>query len=192
MERVIDHGKWSLIDPATDPRLAETHGKEFEDIYLKLEAEGKVVQTIDAEELWHRLLTKIFQHGTFWPCFKDEVNARYSQRQSGIVHHSNLCLTGDTRVVVSRDGVLVEETIKDLVGNFHGTLVKSYNTKTKTTEFKPVTNGALMKKKTRVMRITDSETGRSIRCTPEHKVWTANRGYVEAQHLKVTDTLNIG
>lgn len=91
MERVIDHGKWSLIDPATDPRLAESHGKEFEDIYLKLEAEGKVVQTIDAEELWHRLLTKIFQHGTFWPCFKDEVNARYSQRRSGIVHHSNLC-----------------------------------------------------------------------------------------------------
>lgn len=192
MERVADGGKWSLIDPATDPRLARTYGAEFEAIYLQLEAEGRVVSTIEAEDLWHLILSKIFQQGTFWPCFKDENNARYPQRRSGMVHHSNLCLTGDTQVDVIRDGKLVQEDLKSLVANFEGVEVKSYNAKTKTTEFKPVTAGALMKRKTQIMRVTDTATGKSIRVTPEHKVWTENRGYVEARSLRSEDTLRIG
>jgi ribonucleoside-diphosphate reductase alpha chain len=91
MERVINHGTWSLIDPAVEPRLTETYGAEFEELYTKLEQEGKFVQQVDAETLWNQLLTKIFQQGTFWPCFKDEINIRYGQRRSGVVHHSNLC-----------------------------------------------------------------------------------------------------
>lgn len=91
MERVINHGTWSLIDPAVEPRLTETYGAEFEDLYTKLEQEGKFIQQVDAETLWNQLLTKIFQQGTFWPCFKDEINIRYGQRRSGVVHHSNLC-----------------------------------------------------------------------------------------------------
>ena len=34
-------------------------------------------------------------------------------------------------------------------------------------------------------------SGKYIICTPEHKVWTENRGYVEAQVLKENDTLQI-
>ena len=189
MERVINHGTWSLIDPAVEPRLTETYGAEFEELYTKLEQEGKFVQQVDAETLWNQLLTKIFQQGTFWPCFKDEINIRYGQRRSGVVHHSNLCLTGDTKVTVIRNGNMVEETLEELVRDFKGVKVLSYNTETKTTEFKSVTNGALMSSSTKVMRIIAHGTDSSIRCTPEHKVWTDNRGYVEAQNLLHSDRI---
>ena len=41
------------------------------------------------------------------------------------------------------------------------------------------------------MKITDEESGKSIVVTPDHKVYTKNRGYVMAKHLKETDILNI-
>ena len=31
------------------------------------------------------------------------------------------------------------------------------------------------------------DNGMELRCTPGHKVFTTNRGYVEAQHLTVDD-----
>ena len=40
------------------------------------------------------------------------------------------------------------------------------------------------------MKITD-ESGKFIVCTPEHKIYTKNRGWVEAQHLLEDDTLDL-
>ena len=58
--------------------------------------------------------------------------------------------------------------------------------------YKPVTAGALMRKDAQLMRITDEDTGKFIECTPDHKVWTENRGYVMAKELKEDDILKIG
>jgi intein/homing endonuclease len=41
------------------------------------------------------------------------------------------------------------------------------------------------------MEIIDSDTGKSIQCTPEHKIYTKNRGYVMAKDLNEEDILEI-
>jgi len=41
------------------------------------------------------------------------------------------------------------------------------------------------------MKITDEESGNSIVVTPEHQVFTKNRGYVVAKDLTETDELVI-
>ena len=41
------------------------------------------------------------------------------------------------------------------------------------------------------MQITDEETGIKIRCTPDHMIFTKNRGYVMAKDLNVDDVLMI-
>ena len=41
------------------------------------------------------------------------------------------------------------------------------------------------------MRITDEESGKSVVVTPEHKVFTKNRGDVMAKDLVETDELVI-
>ena len=48
-----------------------------------------------------------------------------------------------------------------------------------------------MSKKAKVMKITDDRSGKSIICTPEHQVWTENRGYVMAKDLITEDILKI-
>lgn len=40
-----------------------------------------------------------------------------------------------------------------------------------------------------ILEVTFTD-GATIRCTPGHKIWTDNRGWVEARHLLTTDTLN--
>ena len=58
-------------------------------------------------------------------------------------------------------------------------------------EYKKITKAAMTAKKAKLMRITDSETGKSITCTPDHKVYTSNRGYVKAAELLPDDKLVI-
>ena len=69
--------------------------------------------------------------------------------------------------------------------------VLSYNTETNQQEWKPITAFAETSPKAKVMKITDEETGKSIVVTPEHKVFTKNRGYVMAKDLTETDELVI-
>jgi len=69
--------------------------------------------------------------------------------------------------------------------------VLSYNTETNQQEWKPITAFAETSPKVKVMRITDEESGKSIVVTPEHKVFTKNRGYVMAKDLTETDELMI-
>ena len=67
--------------------------------------------------------------------------------------------------------------------------VFSRNLKLGKDEFKQITNFALTMKNAKLIKITDEKSGSSIKCTPEHKVFTVNRGYVEAKFLKEDDEL---
>jgi ribonucleotide reductase alpha subunit len=67
--------------------------------------------------------------------------------------------------------------------------VLSYNTETNQQEWVPITAFAETSPKAKVMKITDEESGKSIVVTPEHKVFTKNRGYVMAKDLTETDEL---
>jgi len=91
MERVRDREEWSLFSAAEVPELHETFGEEFRAHYLKAEADGKAVRKLDALGLWKKMIGKLFETGTYWPCFKDASNERYPQKGSGVVHSSNLC-----------------------------------------------------------------------------------------------------
>ena len=69
--------------------------------------------------------------------------------------------------------------------------VLSYNIQSNQEEWKPIIAFAETSPKTKVMKITDEESGKSIVVTPEHKVFTKNRGYVMAKDLIETDELVI-
>ena len=69
--------------------------------------------------------------------------------------------------------------------------VLSFNTETNQQEWKPITAFAETSPKSKVMKITDEESGKSIVVTPEHQVFTKNRGYVMAKDLTESDELVI-
>jgi len=65
----------------------------------------------------------------------------------------------------------------------------SYNIDTKEVEYKEISDAGLISESAEVLEIIDEETGQKIVCTPDHKVYTSNRGYVSAKDLKEDDEL---
>ena len=91
MQRVKDNGEWTLFCPHEAPGLADCHGKEFETLYTKYEAEKRGRKTIKAQELWFAILDSQIETGTPYMLFKDAANAKSNQQNLGTIKSSNLC-----------------------------------------------------------------------------------------------------
>jgi ribonucleoside-triphosphate reductase len=115
----------------------------------------------------------------------------------------NPCLTGDTLITVrDHDTVSGEETVgtggeyqiplKNLVELCQSTnlppLVLSYNVDTKKTEWDILDAAALTRKDATIIEL-NLEGGETIKLTPDHKVFTENRGWIEAAQLTEEDVL---
>ncbi len=96
MKRVFEDGKWTLFSPSEVPDLHDLTGKAFEERYEYYEAlteynKIKVYKTIQAKDLWRKMLSMLFETGHPWLTFKDPCNLRSPQQHVGVVHSSNLC-----------------------------------------------------------------------------------------------------
>ena len=96
MKRVFDDGKWTLFSPSEVPDLHDLTGKAFEERYEYYEAlteynKIKLFKTVQAKDLWRKMLSMLFETGHPWLTFKDPCNLRSPQQHVGVVHSSNLC-----------------------------------------------------------------------------------------------------
>ena len=96
MERVFEGKKWTLFTPNETPELHDLSGEAFREKYEeyeKLAQEGKLkaYKEVEAEELWRKILSMLFETGHPWITFKDSCNLRSPQQHTGVIHSSNLC-----------------------------------------------------------------------------------------------------
>lgn len=96
MKRVKEGGHWTLFSPSDVPDLHDLYGKAFEKRYThyeKMADEGKLklYKRVEANLLWRKMLSMLFETGHPWITFKDPSNIRSPQDHVGVVHSSNLC-----------------------------------------------------------------------------------------------------
>ena len=124
MRRVMEKGSWTLFSPSNVPDLHDLFGADFEKAYVAYEAKAargeiKPSRTIEASDLWRKMLTMLFETGHPWITFKDACNVRSPQQHAGVVHSSNLCTeitlnTSDTETAVCNLGsVNLRQHLKD-------------------------------------------------------------------------------
>jgi ribonucleoside-diphosphate reductase alpha chain len=178
MKRVKAREKWSLFCSHKNAELCETYGEEFEKNYTLAEERGDAIKVIDAMELWKGIITALVESGAPLITFKDEHNRRNPQNHDGIIRSSNLCVTGNQRVVTS-NGIF---TAKELYENGGDNLVSGLTEISKSSPMRLIAENAT------VVRINTVE-GYSHDVTPEHKVWVTKKGWVEARNLVVGDDL---
>jgi ribonucleotide reductase alpha subunit len=75
MERVKDNGKWSLFCPNECPGLSDVYGEKFVDLYTTYEISGKARKTMNARDLWFKILDA----------------KKTNQQNLGTTKSSNLC-----------------------------------------------------------------------------------------------------
>jgi len=124
MRRVMEKGQWTLFSPSNVPDLHDKFGADFEKAYVAYEekaarGEIKPTRTLQATDLWRKMLTMLFETGHPWITFKDACNVRSPQQHAGVVHSSNLCTeitlnTSDTETAVCNLGsVNLRQHLKD-------------------------------------------------------------------------------
>lgn len=91
MKRVEAKEKWSLFCPNEAPGLFDVWGDEFEALYTKYETEGRARRTIEAQELWFKIMESQIETGNPYMMFKDACNRKSNQQNLGTIHSSNLC-----------------------------------------------------------------------------------------------------
>lgn len=114
MKRVMEKGEWTLFSPSDVPDLHDLFGTAFEKAYVAYEekarrGEIKPCKTVQAVDLWRKMLSMLFETGHPWITFKDACNVRSPQQHAGVVHSSNLCTeitlnTSDTETAVCNLG----------------------------------------------------------------------------------------
>ena len=95
MKRVMEKGQWTLFSPSDVKDLHDKFGQAFEQAYLGYEAKAAngeigLYKTVQANDLWRKMLSMLFETGHPWITFKDPCNIRSPQQHVGVVHSSNL------------------------------------------------------------------------------------------------------
>ncbi len=91
MRRVEEDSTWTLMCPNECPGLYDSHGDEFEKKYSDYEKNNKGRKTIQARELWEKILESQIETGTPYMLYKDAANRKSNQQNLGTIRSSNLC-----------------------------------------------------------------------------------------------------
>ncbi len=91
MKRVEENAEWTLMCPNECPGLYDCYDEEFDKLYTKYEKQGKGRRTIQARELWDKILESQIETGTPYMLYKDSANRKSNQKNIGTIRSSNLC-----------------------------------------------------------------------------------------------------
>lgn len=193
-DRLISNQDITLFSPHEAKGLYEAFGnnEKFEKLYLKYEENKnlKFKKKIPARKLAEIFSRERLETGRIYSMNIDIANENGSWDIP--CYMSNLCVAGDTSVMVSVDGQLCTIDIEEVVSLFmSGRHVKILSSKDGVDSFESIVDAAMMNDNAEVLEVSDLESGLTIVCTPDHKIYTRNRGYVMAKDLQETDKLQI-
>ena len=127
MLRVQNDENWTLMCPNECPGLSDVYdvypeydndgnlineseiNLAFTDLYTKYENEGRGKKVVKARELWSKILDAQIETGTPYILYKDSANKKSNQKNIGVIKSSNLCITGDQRVVTDKGYLTAKE-----------------------------------------------------------------------------------
>ena len=200
--RYIENKDITLFSPQEVKDLYQAFGlPEFDDLYVAYENNPNVKKTtVSAQKLINDLIKESYETGRVYIMNIDHSNSHSSFINK--VFMTNLCVAGDTKIKIGYYDKVKQECFLETIEienlgdylnseNFENISVLSYDTESKQNKFSPIKAFAQTSPKEKVMKITDEETGKFIVVTPNHQVFTKNRGYVMAKDLNQNDELLI-
>jgi ribonucleoside-diphosphate reductase alpha chain len=195
-DRLIKNEDITLFSPHEAVGLYEAFGNngKFEELYLKYENSRGMMfkKKISARKLAEVYCRERLETGRIYSMNIDNANDHGSW--SIPCYMSNLCVDGNTKVdaiVEKSKTVLTISEINELYSSGKEIHVLSKNIESNHMSYEKVLNSSKTMINAEVLEIQDIESGYKLVCTPNHSVFTKNRGYVEAKDLTENDLLEI-
>ena len=167
MQAVLEDADWGLVGVTT----------------------GEVVRTVRARELWHQVAAAA------WDCadpglqFDTTINNWHTAHTTGRINASNPCFTGDTLVHTDKGLVRFSELFaRANAGEELGVYTHDITHPDDPVQSVQVStpDAFMITGRNPIVRLR-FDTGMELRCTPNHRIFTTNRGYVEASGLTADD-----
>lgn len=176
---------WDLIFPDTEH---SAYKSEWKGSIENWKAKGYPVivhNTVKVSYLWDLITSSTYNRNEPGVLFLDRANKLAPFNYGETILSTNPCVSGDTLVMTDR-GIIA---IRDLANsNYEDIKVHTFNTETGAVELESITFVGMTKKNARTV-IVETEYDYLILCTPDHKIYTTNRGYVNAENLTNSDIL---
>jgi ribonucleoside-diphosphate reductase alpha chain len=157
---------------------------------------GVVYQTLKAREIYQALVRNAYTHNDPGVFFIDRVERDNNGWWAFKMDRCNPCIAGDSLVEIRFNTEIdtYKVTIQNLVKLFKDLkndqtiYVKSYDEEAKQISWNLLQGAACTRKNAELLEITDTDTGRIIKCTPDHRILT-KRGWIEAGKLQADDSI---
>ena len=151
--------------------------------------EPEISEKVDARDVWKEIVETA--HATaepgllFWDNIIKESPADCYADFGYKTTSTNPCLSGDSLILTDKGYVSIKEIAESELGTYK---VYTYDTNNNLIETEEIIWAEKTKEYTDIIQI-ECEDGEVLKLTPDHKVFTENRGYVEAFDLNEEDII---
>src|SRR6266542_2613316 len=167
---------------------AVEEGEPFE---LRARLDGSVVETVEARALFRSMAQAAWECADPGIQYDDTINDWHTNPETGRITASNPCFTGDTLVHTDQGLVRFDELVDRVrQGERFGVYTHdATNPDAPANHVELTTPDAIMITGVNEIMRVELSNGMVLRCTPNHRIWTTNRGYVEAKDLTDADSV---
>jgi ribonucleoside-diphosphate reductase alpha chain len=171
MQAVVDDGDW----------------------HLRAVTDGSIIETIKARDLFREIAEASWQCADPGMQFDTTINKWHTAANTARINGSNPCFTGDALVHTDRGMI----AFKELFARANEGESFAVYTHDATNPDAPAERMELTRPEAFMITGTNDivrlrfDNGMEVRCTPTHRLFTVNRGYVEARHLTADDRVKI-
>ncbi len=194
MQAVKDDAEWELRFPDVNNPKYREYGKGTLE---EAEAAGvpiRVYKKVKARELFQKIVEQAHHNGEPGVLFLDRANRENPVPHLYQLEATNPCFVGSTRIATDSGLLTIEELAETGASFMVATDLRApqggqgFAGKSLGVAYRVSSPAWKTRENVRTLRLT-TKHGYTVTATPDHKILTSNRGYVELSNLKPGDTV---
>ncbi len=156
---------------------------------LRAVTDGSIVKTLRARDIWREIAQASWECADPGLQFDTTINHWHTAAATGRINASNPCFTGDTLVHTDKGLIRFDALVlRAQKGETFGVYTHDATNPDAPAECVEITKpeAFMITGFNEIVKLRFSN-GMELRCTPNHRLWTENRGYVRADELELDD-----
>ena len=178
---------WDLIFPETTFERYKEEWNGNINYWLEKGYPVKIHNTTSVKWLWNLIMESTYNRAEPGVLFLDRANYFNPLNYSETIFATNPCLVGDTEIITDKGNMTFEELVVR-IKNGEKFKTHTYNPVLKKIEWEDIVFADKTKSNAEIIKLVLND-GTTLELTSNHKVFTENRGYVEAGQLTEDDIL---
>jgi ribonucleoside-diphosphate reductase alpha chain len=161
------------------------------DWHLLARTDGSVIRTVPARDLFRQIAHSAWECADPGLQYDTTINRWHTAPLAGKINGSNPCFPGSAKVHTDKGLIAFSELLERANGGeSFGIYTHDATNPHEPTEQMLITSPEAFMITGFTVRLR-LDNGVELRCTPSHKIFTANRGYVEARKLTFQDEVKL-